>query len=228
MTLDAIAHEFGLTRERVRQIINDGGGVTYERSCHSCGSTFKTKSTRQMICGDCRCATCGKKLTKMQAQKGTRYCIPSHDPDYKDSASGATYRVIERGIYVRVYRSTGIRVNDLFYVSSVHDGWHTFELLADARIYRDGDARRTDESTVVRAAILRALEDGPARTDQLAELIGMDSNKVGLYVKHMKADGLIRTLRTERIQRNQRNFVDRPVWELVSHRKEKNERRNKG
>src|SRR3954464_12006176 len=80
-TLQEIGDEYGITRERVRQLLVDQH-IVFNEVCHNCGSDFQTHKPGSHYCGECACETCGRKLTYNQVIAGTRYCVPKHNPDY--------------------------------------------------------------------------------------------------------------------------------------------------
>lgn len=144
-TLQRIGDFYGISRERVRKIlIKTDGPVVYDRVCVRCGSDFQTTHINKIYCKHCHCLTCGK-IIPAYARSTTMYCSPKCKPGYSDRRGGQTFRAVERGIYVRIYKKSGARATIMYYVLG-KDGdrkkWYTFTTKKEARKFQRNKNRQ--------------------------------------------------------------------------------------
>lgn len=137
-TWNEIADRFALSSERVRQI----GQETYERECECCGAAFQTTKARQIYCGTCACATCGKPVPPSRVKPGAPYCQAQCVPGYAyhGANAGSRFRRVELGIYVKRYITTGIEPEGFYCFDQVNRTWDRFDDLEQARAYRASGA----------------------------------------------------------------------------------------
>jgi len=144
LSLQELGKRYGLSRERIRQIV---GPFKFHKNCANCGVEFVTNNTDTRYCPGCPCPSCGRRLTRTQQCDGRTWCDPWCSPDYKFASEGCTYRSSGvPGIYQRFYLATGIPVEPVrFYCLDMTTKQFTrFESMDEAKAYRESDVWRKE------------------------------------------------------------------------------------
>jgi hypothetical protein len=127
-TYQAVANDYGLTRERVRQIAADPS-----RPCRSCGERMEGR--RRSYCDACSsCSKCGASLRGHR--HGTGLLCSKCKP--KGATRPATMRAVERGIYVTLYPESGYQAPGFLVVA----GYHPYRLTRHSTIEEAREHRR--------------------------------------------------------------------------------------
>lgn len=137
-TLVEIGDQFGLSGERVRQIVQQPLG----RTCACCGAEFTTTKARQIYCGSCSCATCGRPVPQGRMKPDSPYCQAQCVPGYAyhGAKQGARYVRVETGVYIRRYNETGIDIPGFYCFDGNQQTFVRFDTLELAREYRSSRA----------------------------------------------------------------------------------------
>lgn len=128
-TYEEIGNDYGISRERVRQIAHDPS-----RPCRSCGA--RLASRRRRYCAACSaCSKCGASLQGHRHGVGLLCgkCKPT-----KGARGTATMRAVERGIYVTFYPATGYQPPGFLVVA----GYHPYRLTRHSTIEEAREHRR--------------------------------------------------------------------------------------
>lgn len=152
-SLREIAKEFGVSQQRVHQVLGNGGKRRVPKVCAVCGNSFEASTKTAQMCDSCRamtCEKCGEPLKSGTILKGGRRHGKCRD--FIGASSRTTYRAVERGIYARFYQETLHQLPGFYVMNANTDKWVKFDTLAEAQKYRASDVWRKSRKKAVKSA----------------------------------------------------------------------------